>query len=57
MEYPRYAVMLCELHTQGGMKDFLRNSGHLLRVVLLLALGVIAFLVVRRAVIPAEFGK
>ncbi|MBZ5611507.1 MAG: cytochrome c family protein [Acidobacteriia bacterium] len=39
------------------MKDFLRSIEHLLRVVLLLALGVIGFLVVRRMVIPAEFGK
>jgi uncharacterized CHY-type Zn-finger protein len=39
------------------MKDFLRNTEHLSRVVLLLAIGVIAFLLVRRAVVPAEFGK
>jgi uncharacterized CHY-type Zn-finger protein len=39
------------------MKDFLRSTEHLGRVVLLLALGVIAFLVVRRMVIPPEFGK
>lgn len=39
------------------MKDFLRNTEHLLRVVLLLALGLIGFLLVRRAVVPAEFGK
>src|SRR5579871_322827 len=39
------------------MKDFLRNAEHLIRVVVLLAVGLIAFLVIRRAVIPAEFGK
>jgi len=39
------------------MKEFLRNTEHLIRVVLLLALGLVAFLVVRRAVVPAEFGK
>jgi hypothetical protein len=39
------------------VKDFLRSTEHLIRVVLLLALGVVAFLVVRRMVIPADFGK
>jgi hypothetical protein len=39
------------------MRDFLRNTEHLSRVVLLLAVGVIAFLLVRRAIVPAEFGK
>jgi len=39
------------------MKDFLRSTEHLSRVVLLLALGIIAFLLIRRAVIPADFGK
>ncbi len=39
------------------MKDLLRNAEHLVRVALLLALGTIVFLLVRRAVIPAEFGK
>ena len=39
------------------MKDFFRNAEHLIRVLLLLTLAVIAFLVLRRAVIPAEFGK
>ena len=39
------------------MKDFLRSTAHLSRVVLLLVIGVIAFLLVRRAIIPAEFGK
>ncbi|HEV2689516.1 MAG TPA: hypothetical protein VGV35_13225 [Bryobacteraceae bacterium] len=39
------------------MKDFLRRTEHLSRVVLLLVIGVIAFLLVRRAVVPAEFGK
>jgi uncharacterized CHY-type Zn-finger protein len=39
------------------MKDFLRSTAHLSRVVLLLAIGLIAFLLVRRAIIPAEFGK
>ncbi len=39
------------------MKEFLKNTEHLLRVALLLALGIVAFLVVRRLVIPAKFGK
>jgi len=39
------------------MKDFLRSTEHLSRVVLLLALGLMVFLLVRSAVIPAEFGK
>lgn len=39
------------------MKDFLRSIDHLVRVALLLILGVVAFLLVRRAVVPAEFGK
>ncbi len=39
------------------MKDFFRNAEHLIRVLLLLTLGVVAFLVLRRTVIPAEFGK
>jgi uncharacterized CHY-type Zn-finger protein len=39
------------------MKDLLRNAEHLVRVALLLALGTVIFLLVRRAVIPPEFGK
>lgn len=39
------------------MKDFFRNAEHLIRVLILLVLGIAAFLLVRRAVIPAEFGK
>ncbi len=39
------------------MREFLRNTEHLSRVVLLLAIGVIAFLLVRRAIVPVEFGK
>jgi len=39
------------------MKDFLRSSEHLMRVLLLLSLGVVVFLLVRRVVIPANFGK
>jgi Zn finger protein HypA/HybF involved in hydrogenase expression len=39
------------------MKEFLRSTEHLVRVVLLLTLGVVAFLVVRRVVVPPEFGK
>ncbi len=39
------------------MKDFLRSTEHLARVVLLLLLGLGAFLLVRQAVIPAGFGK
>src|SRR5713101_6157012 len=52
-----YGAWVAELHTFGGMKDFLRNSEHLLRVVLLLILGVAAFLLIRQAIIPPEFGK
>lgn len=39
------------------MKEFLRSTEHLARVAVLLILGVIIFLLVRQAVIPAEFGK
>jgi uncharacterized CHY-type Zn-finger protein len=39
------------------MKDLLRNAEHLVRVVVLLALGVAAFLVIRHAVVPRDFGK
>jgi hypothetical protein len=39
------------------MKDFLRNAEHLVRVVLLLAAGAVAFLVIRQMVIPRDFGK
>jgi len=39
------------------MKDFFRNAEHLIRVLVLLAIGLAAFLVIRRSVIPAEFGK
>lgn len=39
------------------MKEFFRSTEHLLRVLLLLVLGVVGFLLVRREVIPAEFGK
>lgn len=39
------------------MKEFLRSTEHLARVALLLALGIVAFLVIRRLVVPPEFGK
>jgi hypothetical protein len=39
------------------MKDFLRNAEHLVRVLVLLALGLAAFLLLRRTIIPADFGK
>ena len=39
------------------MKDVFRNAGHLIRVLVLLAIGLVTFLVIRRSVIPAEFGK
>jgi len=39
------------------MKELLRNAGHLIRVLVLLALALIAFLVIRRTVIPPDFGK
>lgn len=39
------------------MKDFVRNTEHLIRVVILLALGIVAFLVVQRLVVPPDFGK
>jgi hypothetical protein len=48
---------VAELLTCVSMKDFLRNAEHLVRVVLLLALGATAFLLVRHAVIPRDFGK
>lgn len=40
-----------------GMKDFLRSTEHLMRVVVLLAIGVAVFLVIRAAVVPPAFGK
>jgi len=40
-----------------GMKDFLRSTEHLIRVVVILALGVAAFLLIRQVVIPPDFGK
>ena len=39
------------------MKDFLRSTEHLARVVILLALGIAAFLAIRSAVVPRDFGK
>ena len=39
------------------MRDFLRSTEHLIRVAMLLALGIAAFLVIRRLVVPPEFGK
>ena len=39
------------------MKDFLRTTEHLIRVVILLALGMVIFLVVRRVVVPQDFGR
>jgi len=39
------------------MKDFLRNTEHLSRVVLLLVAGLVVFLLVRRTIVPAGFGK
>ena len=39
------------------MNGFLRNTEHLIRVVVLLAVGVVAFLLIRRAVVPANFGE
>jgi len=39
------------------MKDFLRSTEHLIRVMVILALGVTAFLLIRQAVIPPDFGK
>ncbi len=39
------------------MQDFLRNTEHLIRVMVILALGVTAFLLIRRMVIPANFGQ
>jgi hypothetical protein len=47
----------CQLRASPGMRDFLRSTEHLIRVVVILALGVAAFLLIRRAVIPAGFGK
>ncbi len=39
------------------MRDLLRSTEHLIRVAVILALGVAAFLLIRRIVIPADFGK
>ena len=38
------------------MKDFFRSTAHLSRVVLLLVIGLVVFLVIRRAIVPAGFG-
>ena len=40
-----------------GMKELLRNAEHLVRVVILLALGAGAFLLIRHVVVPRDFGK
>ena len=45
------------MHSSLRMKEFLRSTEHLVRVAVLLVLGIITFLVIRRAVVPAEFGK
>ncbi len=39
------------------MKPLLKESEHLVRLALVLAVGLLAFALVRRAVVPAEFGK
>ena len=39
------------------MRDFFRSAEHLIRVAVLLALAIVAFLFIRNRVIPAEFGK
>jgi len=39
------------------MRDAFRTTEHLIRVVLLLVLALVVFLLVRRAVVPADFGK
>ena len=39
------------------MKELLRSTEHLIRVVILLALGIVAFLTVQRSVVPRDFGK
>ena len=39
------------------MKEFLRSTEHLVRVLVLLGLGVVAFLLIQRVVVPADFGK
>ena len=39
------------------MKDFVRNGEHLLRVAVLMALGLVVFLVVRHFIVPRDFGR
>lgn len=39
------------------MKEFFHSTEHLVRVAILLLLGIGAFLLIRRAVVPADFGK
>ena len=39
------------------MKDFLRSTEHLIRVGILVAVGLVAFLVIQRVVVPRDFGK
>jgi len=39
------------------MKEFLRSTEHLIRVLVLLGLGVAAFLIIRWVVVPPNFGQ
>lgn len=39
------------------MRNFLRESEHLVRLALVLVAGVILFLVIRHAIVPASFGR
>ena len=39
------------------MRRYLRDSGHLIRPALVLLAGVVAFLIIRAAVVPKDFGK
>lgn len=39
------------------MRDFLRSTEHLIRVAILLVVGIVAFLLIRRVVVPPDFGK
>ena len=39
------------------MKKILKESDHLVRLALVLAVGVVIFFVIRRAVVPASFGQ
>src|SRR5947209_7321884 len=52
------ARLVARLHACGpSVKTILRESGHLVRLVLLVVVLVVVFFVIRRAVVPPSFGR